>query len=305
MPIAQALHGAWFFWDGRADSLWAQALGPIENPREHDFTRSQAASLLGARFRASYEPLFGPIPDMSDRRRFPLRASPNGNTRERGAWAAMASVDRETVDRLYANMGKAIAAYERTLTLASTRFDGFVAGLVGAGPAAPLSRSEEAGLRLFLGKGRCTLCHSGPIFSNGSFANTGVPPRSDLPPDLGRLAGASQARADPFNCRGPYSDAGKSGCDELDFLSVGDSRQTRSFKVPSLRGVGQRAPYMHAGQFATLDQVIAHYNRAPRAAGGTSELKPLHLTPAERRALVAFLHTLDAPVPDPRSRLRS
>jgi cytochrome c peroxidase len=121
-------------------------------------------------------------------------------------------------------VGKAIAAYERTLSLEPTRSDRFAAGLAGAGPAAPLSRRERLGLRLFLGKGRCMLCHSGPMFSNGSVANTGVPLRRHRPADLGRLAGASRARADLFNSRGAYSDAGNPGCDELDFLSVGDSR---------------------------------------------------------------------------------
>ena len=71
--------------------------------------------------------------------------------------------------------------------------------------------------------------------------------------------------------------------------------QVRAFKVPSLRGVGQRAPYMHAGQFASLTQVINHYDRAPKAPRGTSELKPLRLTALERRDLSAFLMTLDDP----------
>ena len=295
MPIAQALVSPWLFWDGRADSLWAQALGPIENSREQGFPRTEVARVISTQYRVFYEALFGVLTELSDHRRFPLRASPNGTARDRAAWSTMRPSDRQIVDRIFANSGKAIAAYERTLALPTTRFDRFVVGLIGGGPAAPLSASEDAGLRVFLGKGRCTLCHSGPMFSNQGFANTGVPPRRGFPSDLGRLAGATQARTDPFNCRGAFSDAGDKGCEELDFLVTGDPRLTRAYKVSSLRGVGQRAPYMHAGQFATLERVVAHYDRAPPAVRGTSELKPLHLTAGERRNLIAFLRTLDAP----------
>jgi len=295
MPIAQALYSPWLFWDGRADSLWAQALGPIENPREHGFTRTEVARVVSTQYRTFYDALFGALPDLSDHRRFPLRASPNGTARDRAAWIAMRASDRQIVNRIFANSGKAIAAYERTLALLPTRFDRFVAGLIDAGPAAPLSASEDAGLRLFVGKGRCTLCHSGPMFSNQGFANTGVPPRHGFPSDLGRLTGAKQAQSDPFNCRGAFSDARNAGCAELDFIVTGDPLLTRAYKVPSLRGAGQRAPYMHAGQFATLERVVVHYDRAPRAVRGTSELKPLHLKPREQRDLITFLRTLDTP----------
>jgi cytochrome c peroxidase len=69
----------------------------------------------------------------------------------------------------------------------------------------------------------------------------------------------------------------------------------RAYKTPSLRGVADRAPYMHAGQIATLAEVVAHYDRAPKAPAGHSELKPLRLSERERRQLEAFLRTLSAP----------
>jgi cytochrome c peroxidase len=78
-------------------------------------------------------------------------------------------------------------------------------------------------------------------------------------------------------------------------MVVDDPRQLRAYKVPSLRGVAERAPYMHAGQYRSLGQVIDHYNRAPAAPAGVSELKPLHLTKRERRELLAFLETLSEP----------
>jgi cytochrome c peroxidase len=205
----------------------------------------------------------------------------------------MKSEDRQTVDRIFSNFGKSIAAFERTLPVRATRFDEYVAGLTGQGPAAPLTPDELAGLRLFTGKANCSTCHNGPMLSNQGFANTGVPARKDLPVDLGRITGARKALADPFNCKGALSDAHGQGCDELEFMVVNDPHQVRAYKVPSLRGVGRRAPYMHAGQFPTLEQVIDHYDRAPRAPRGVSELKPLHLTKRERSQLLSFLLTLD------------
>jgi cytochrome c peroxidase len=70
----------------------------------------------------------------------------------------------------------------------------------------------------------------------------------------------------------------------------------RAYKTPTLRGVASRAPYMHAGQLSTLEDVVAHYDRAPSAPGGVTELRPLSLTAEERRQLVAFMRTLDSPV---------
>ena len=67
----------------------------------------------------------------------------------------------------------------------------------------------------------------------------------------------------------------------------------RAYKPPSLRGVAGRPPYMHAGQVATLGDVLIHYNTAPAAPGGHSELEPLNLTTTELASLEAFLMALD------------
>ena len=301
MPIASAVYSPWQFWDGRADSLWSQALGPVENPAEHGFTRTEVARVLAAHYRNAYERLFGPLPDMADRDRFPLRAAPGGDPAAKAAWAGMTDADRFLINRVYANFGKAVAAYERTLKVRPSQFDDYLAGVFGApGPHVRLSSDEVAGLRLFIGKGQCATCHNGPLLSNHGFANTGVPARPDLPRDLGRAAGVRTAISDPFNCKGAYSDA-SAGCEELEFAVIDNPAQVRAYKVPSLRGVGQRAPYMHAGQFSSLEQVIDHYSRAPRAADGTSEIKPLQLSADERRQIVAFLRTLDEqPAPSPK-----
>ena len=148
-----------------------------------------------------------------------------------------------------------------------------------------------AGLRLFVGKASCVNCHNGPLLSNNEFHNTGVPARPGLPSDAGRLAGADKVLHDEFNCRSRWSDA-RSKCAELEFLVADDHVLERAFKVPSLRNVAERAPYMHAGQFGTLAEVIEHYNRAPKAPAGHSELNPLRLSAREQRQLEAFLRSL-------------
>jgi len=158
-----------------------------------------------------------------------------------------------------------------------------------------LTDDEIAGLRLFAGRANCTQCHNGPLFTSNEFHNTGVPPRPELVIDHGRLTGATAVLNDEFNCRSQWSDA-RERCSELEFIGTGEHTLDRAYKVPSLRNVADRAPYMDAGQFATLADVLDHYNRAPAAATGHSDLKPLRLKPAELRQLEAFLRTLSGPI---------
>jgi cytochrome c peroxidase len=73
----------------------------------------------------------------------------------------------------------------------------------------------------------------------------------------------------------------------------------RAYKTPSLRNVADRAPYMHAGQITSLDDVLAHYAAAPAAPFGRNELVPVRLSPNERRQLIAFLGTLSGPITVP------
>jgi cytochrome c peroxidase len=266
MPIAGMAHSPFLFWDGRKDSLWAQALGPLESPVEHGGRREQYATVIAAHYRADYEALFGTMPSLST---------------------------REEATSVFVNMGKAIAAYERTIDYAPSRFDRYADALTDTGraPHGLLSADEAAGLRLFIGKASCVNCHNGPLLTNSEFHNTGVPARSGLPADTGRLAGANAVLGDEFNCRSRWSD-NRARCAELDFLVTGDPVLARAFKVPSLRNVAERAPYMHAGQFNTLGEVVDHYNRAPKAPAGHSELEPLRLSAQERRQIEAFLRSL-------------
>lgn len=293
MPIAGVARAPFLFWDGRKDSLWAQALGPLESAVEHGGTRAQYARLVASHYRDEYEAVFGALPDLST---VPPSAGPAGEGAAVAAWNRLSGAERDAVTGVFANIGKAIAAYERRIDVGASRFDAYVEALVAARPAIGLLTDDEAaGLRLFIGEGRCTQCHNGPLFTNNEFHNTGVPARAELPIDDGRLAGATAALADEFNCRSRWSDAG-GRCPELDYLATGDHAQQRAYKVPSLRNVADRAPYMHAGQLTTLGAVLDHYNRAPAAPRGHSELRPLRLRARELRQLEAFLRTLSGPV---------
>ncbi|MCZ8547659.1 c-type cytochrome [Mesorhizobium qingshengii] len=292
MPLAGVARDPWFFWDGRRDSLWAQALTPLENPLEQAGNRAAYAHYIKARFGERYERIFGPLPDLSG---MPLNASPLGTDAEKVAWNAMSGAQRDAINGVYANIGKAIAAFERSIEPAPTRFDRFALDLVtGAEPKgdAVFSKDEVLGLKLFIGKANCVTCHNGPRFTDNGFHNTGVPPVAGLPPDRGRIDAVRQVEADPFNCFGAYRDGDVSACGELRFVVKSAPELIRAYKTPSLRGAATRPPYMHAGQFSSLDEVVAHYAKAAPSVEGMSEVHPLELSDRERGALVAFLKTL-------------
>jgi cytochrome c peroxidase len=295
------------YWDGRRDSLWAQALTPLEAAVEQGGSRAQYAQLIydDEMYRSAYEALFGPLPDLSDEARFPTRAGPVEDPQLLAAWEAMVPADQAMINQIFADIGKAIAAYERQIMPGKSAFDAYVAALLQqdeAAMTAALSEDEVAGLRLFIGRGNCTQCHNGPLFTNMGFHSIGVPDPPGQPPDVGRFAGVQLALRDEFNCLGQYSDAALSGdpeaCEELRFAKTMSSELMAAFKVPTLRNVAQTAPYMHAGQFATLAEVLAHYNSAPSGLGPTAhtDLVPLGLNAPQLQQLEAFLNSLSAPL---------
>ena len=300
MPIAGTAHSPWLFWDGRADSQWAQALGPLESGVEHGGSRTQYAHVVAEQYRPEYEAVFGALPNLIG---LPREAGPVSDTTWRAAWQRIPAGRRDEISRVYANIGKAIAAYERRIEPGVSRVDRYVdAELVGERhtPASTLTSDEEAGLRLFIGRARCVTCHNGPLFTDDHFHNTGVPlPRVSLPPDSGRAVGGRKAVAGEFNCASRYSDAKPEDCQELRFAVTEGPELVRAYKTPSLRNVAARAPYMHAGQLASLADVVAHYSAAPAAPFGHSELTPVRLSPNEQRHLVAFLQALTAPLAAP------
>ena len=296
MPIAGTAHSPWLFWDGRTDSQWSQALGPLESDVEHGGNRTMYAHYVAATYRAEYEAIFGKLPALHG---VPANAGPNGDSAARAAWSALPAARRDEITRVYVNIGKAIAAFERRIDFAPTRFDRYVAAELAGRPHTALdslSPDEEAGLRLFIGKANCVNCHNGARLTDDFFHNTGVPASPLVAAaDSGRSVGARAVLAGEFNCLSPWSDAKPEDCRELRFITTDAPELVRAFKTPSLRNIEQRAPFMHAGQIATLGAVIDHYDRAPRAPFGKSELKRLRLSAKERSQLEAFLKTLSAP----------
>lgn len=295
-----AAYNAWFFWDGRSDSLWSQALGPLENEKEHGGTRTRYARILfeDPVYRGQYEDVFGPMPDMSDTVRFPGNAGPVTDETAANAWQAMSGEDREAITRVFTNMGKAIAAYERRLMPGYSAYDRYVEALLAGDKQASqeaLPADAVAGLRVFIGKGMCINCHNGPLFTNHSFHNTGIPIATGLGIDEGRWRGVLKVKKSEFNCLGRYSDAGDANCAELRFAQTSRDETVGAFKVPTLRNVAETAPYTHSGEYPALASVIEHYNRFPTAPIGFTELLPIQLTDREAVQLEAFLRSLSGP----------
>lgn len=295
MPIAGTAHSPWLFWDGRSDSQWSQALGPLESAVEHGGDRTQYAHYIAAIYRKEYERIFGRLPDLSG---LPKNAGPNSES-SRAAWQSLPESRRDEITRVYVNMGKAIAAFERKIEFGQTRFDRYVAAELAGKPHTrvdSLSADEEAGLRLFIGRANCVNCHNGARLTDDHFHNTGVAASPLVAQvDSGRAVGVRDAVKGEFNCMSTYSDATPEDCSELRFAVTEGPELLRAYKTPSLRNVADRAPFMHAGQIATLADVIAHYDRAPRSPSGRTELRRLRLSAKERMQLEAFLRTLSAP----------
>lgn len=177
----------------------------------------------------------------------------------------------------------ALAAFLKTITSRNTPIDRYLKG-----DRAALSAEAREGLGLFQGRAGCIQCHNGELLSDQKFHALGVPENPELFANplrhitfrrFFRTLGAPNSenyREDPglYGVTKEKADWGK-------------------FRTPSLREVSRTAPYMHNGSLATLDDVVAFYDR-----GGSQHwnkdplLKPLGLTAAEKRTLVEFLKSL-------------
>ncbi|MEY3013657.1 MAG: hypothetical protein RIT45_2392 [Pseudomonadota bacterium] len=302
--VLGAAHLPFVFWDGRKDSLWSQSHGPLESEVEHDIARTDVVRVVYRHHRAAYEALFGGLPDLGDEARFPLRARPvDGLPNEPAsmAWASMTAEDRAAIDLAFANIGKAIEAYERRLQPQPAPFDRYVAALE-SGDASGGGHLDDAalrGLRAFIGIGGCVNCHNGPLLTDKGFHNLGLPrnpQQSGL--DVGRTLGAKLVKEDPFSCGGSYSDSRQ--CDELRFLNPRFEDFLGAFKTPTLRNVAETAPYMHDGRLATLEAVVTFYKERPgKAEIGHRDLVLDQIDPSRVATadLVAFLRSLTGPLP--------
>ena len=262
-------YNRWFGWDGAGDSLWAQSIRPILDPREMGGGQVQAAALVRAdpEYACRYEKVFGAPPPASD-------------------------------EALLAGIGKALAAFQETLVAGRAPFDDFRDALEKGdrAAAARYPMAAQRGLRIFVGKGNCGSCHFEPNFSNGEFHDTGVPFFvAGGGVDRGRHGGIRKLQANPFNLLGRHNDdkTGKSAT-KTRHVSL-EHHNFGEFKVPSLRNVARTAPYMHNGSLATLADVVRHYSElSPHRVHSDGEilLKPLRLSAGESADLVAYLESL-------------
>jgi len=224
--VPTLINRAWgesFFWDGRTATLEQQVVLPIQAETEMDLTLDEAVVRL------------------RQKRRY------------RKAFAAV--FDREPNSD---DLARALATYVRTILAGDSRYDRYLFGKPDA-----LSARELAGLRLFQGKANCSVCHSGPMFSDERLHNTGIAWRDGRWLDEGRAIVTEQ-----------QEDRGK-------------------FKTPTLREVVRTAPYMHDGSLETLEDIVNFYaNGGRKNPYLDSELHPLTLTDGEKDALAAFLRSL-------------
>jgi cytochrome c peroxidase len=269
-----AVHERWYGWDGAADSLWHQSIRPILDAREMASTPALVREAIAgdAELACRYRRAFGAAPEAHDEQAVLVRAA------------------------------KAIGAFVATLVSGRTAFDDFRDALARGDTRAMARYPAEAqrGLKLFVGRGRCFVCHSGPMFSNGEFGDTGL--NFFVRPgevDPGRHAGIAALRASPYNLLGRFSDAPAAGAAATKTRHVeSQHRNFGEFKVPSLRNVGLTAPYMHDGQKASLEAVVRHYSELDLErlhTDGERILEPLHLSAQESQDLLTFLVTLGDP----------
>jgi cytochrome c peroxidase len=302
-----------FHHDGIADSQWAQALKPIENPDEHNFNRIGVALLILQNHQTEFEAIFGPLPNLSDAARFPQIPNPPSfvgqgrpgdsavDPTPGGAldtFDGMTAGDQSLINGIFANFGKAIAAYERLLISRDSQFDRFVAGDDRA-----LSAEQKRGLKLFIVDALCVTCHSGPNFTNNRFHNLGVKQVGSHVPsqDLGRFAVVPELLVNEFNGVGAFSDDVNAGAQKLAGL-VQNTRQLGQFKTPTLRNIDLTAPYFHTGGQSSLWDVVDFYNHGGDRSGfsGVQSVRvgDLNMNETQINNIVSFMRTLNgAPLP--------
>ena len=122
----------WMFWDGRKDSMWSQAMGPPESAVEMGGNRVRIAYMLFDHYRAEYEAIFGPMPELRSedgtQARYPVNGMPGTPD-----WDGLSTDEQDMFNRIYSNFGKAISAFERKIFRGNSKFDQFYTQAVASG----------------------------------------------------------------------------------------------------------------------------------------------------------------------------
>jgi cytochrome c peroxidase len=284
--LTYVAYDRWQFWDGRADSLWAQALGPMEAPNEFGSSRLFIAHALFASYKPQYEATFGPLPPLGDFARFPASGMPGDP-----AWEAMAPADQYAVTRIFVNVGKSLAAFERTFRGAGAQLDSYAAGNTTA-----LTDAQKDGLLAFFETG-CAQCHWGPRMTDDAFHDLRFPSGIENGGDPGRQTGIPLLIADDFTAGGPWSD----DTSQARAVPIAGPWTFGAFKTPQLRNVALTAPYGHGGNYVPMQDVVELIRTGGFTAGspltsGTTEPWLVPFDPASDTSLVAFLQVLDEQV---------
>jgi cytochrome c peroxidase len=273
--IANVRYAHWFGWDGAHDNLWAQSIRPILDPREMGMTPPAVAKVVRETpmFSCHYRKAFGRAPPPDD-------------------------------EAVLVDVAKALAAFQETVVTARTPFDDFRNALARNDAAAVARYPAPAlrGLKLFVGRAQCSVCHAGPAFTNGEFGDIGVGffvAQGKV--DSGRHEGIRKLRDSPYNLLGRWNDdASRKTATGTRHVTL-EHRNFGEFKVPGLRNVAETAPYMHNGSAKTLRDAVRHYSEIDPDrvhADGEQLIRPLKLADGEIDDLVAFLNTLSAPPQD-------
>ena len=265
----------WFGWGGESDSLWSHSIRPLLSVQEMATSDIDIQNYLlsNKSYQQTYFEVFGKSPE------------------------------NETAEQVLVNITKALAAYQETLITPRVAFDEFRDAIAQTDmeKAAQYPIEAQRGLKIFIGKGKCQLCHFSAKFSSGEFADIGIPFFTQSGVDSGRYLAIKALIDSPFNLLGPYNDSNKTD-NQQKVISTQFVRllpkNWGEFKVPSLRGIVHTSPYMHNGSLETLEDVINHYSTVSDDrihSDGERIIQALNLSQQEVNDLISFLTTLSAP----------
>jgi cytochrome c peroxidase len=211
------------------------------------------------------------------------------------AWQSLGTDMQSSINRAYLEFANALAEFQRSIRTTPSAFDIFAQQSLTARKITTtedFSESHLQGLKIFLGKAQCQLCHFGPNLSDNQFHNTGL---SD---QLMRAQGILISRNDPLNCLSEIAPKTENeSCIELELIDEDNIELVGAVRTPSLRNLALSAPYFHTGEAKNLDDVISFYSELKGTAliGHREEsLKPFKLSREEHQALKSFLLSLSS-----------